>query len=299
MRASANDVSVLTFESPAKINLLLAITGRRADGFHDLVSVVAPLGWGDTLTVKPANEFSLTCTDSAVPVDSTNLVLRAAEAFRRATGLSLGATFSLEKRIPLGAGLGGGSSNAAIALRALNELSGGVLSLEKLTAVAAEVGSDCALFLHNSPVIMRGRGDLIEPLAAAATKRISGRRVLVFKPAFGISTPWAYAQLAAKAPSGYHPAEKVESQLAAWLDSDRPIEELLVNNMEGPAFAKFPAFPVLLDRLSKIFGLAAHMSGSGSACFAFLHKDSPVDDIIHSIQESWGESAFSLQTHLQ
>jgi 4-diphosphocytidyl-2-C-methyl-D-erythritol kinase len=192
-------VSVLTLESPAKINLFLAITGRRADGFHDLVSVVAPLVWGDTLTVEPAEEFSLVCNDPAVPLDATNLVLKAAEAFRKATGFPGGAKFSLEKRIPIGAGLGGGSSNAATALQALNQLAGGILVDTELATLAAGIGSDCPLFLKNGPVIMRGRGDVIEPLAETGTERITGRSIAVFKPAFGISTPWAYSRMAAGA----------------------------------------------------------------------------------------------------
>ena len=109
--------------SPAKLNLYLAVTGRRADGFHDLVSLAVPLVWGDELRVTPTDgAFTLTCNDPAVPVDDTNLVLRAAHSFRTATGWTGGARFVLEKRIPMGAGLGGGSSNAAIALRALNHL---------------------------------------------------------------------------------------------------------------------------------------------------------------------------------
>ena len=291
-------MSVLTLESPAKINLFLAITGRRADGFHDLVSVVAPLAWGDTLTVEPASEFSLVCDDPAVPLDGTNLVLKAAQAFRTATGFSGGARFSLVKRIPIGAGLGGGSSNAATALRALNQLAGGVLTDTALATLAADVGSDCPLFLRSGPVIMRGRGDQIEPLAEAAARRISGRSIVLFKPAFGISTPWAYSRMVADAPASYLPPAETENRLAVWLKGGGPVEELLFNNMEVSVFAKFPALPALLDRLSKEFGLAPRMSGSGSACFALLDDDSQIRAVTATIRNSWGESAFVLQTRL-
>jgi 4-diphosphocytidyl-2-C-methyl-D-erythritol kinase len=145
---SDTTVSTVTFESPAKVNLFLAITGRRADGFHTLVSVVAPLRWGDTLSVEPAEGFSLVCSDPAVPLDATNLILKAAHGFQKMTGLPHGAKFVLEKRIPIGAGLGGGSSNAATALQVLNQLTGGSLSLKQLSELAAEVGSDCPLFIH-------------------------------------------------------------------------------------------------------------------------------------------------------
>jgi 4-diphosphocytidyl-2-C-methyl-D-erythritol kinase len=291
-------VSVLTLNSPAKINLLLAITGRRGDGFHDLISVVAPLQWGDTLTVEPADDFSVSCADPTVPLDASNLVLKAAHAFRNATGRSAGAKFSLVKRVPMGAGLGGGSSNAVAALRGLNELAGGILSLRQLREVAAGIGSDCPLFLHDGPVIMRGRGDIIEPLAKEGAARITGRHVLVFKPEFGISTPWAYARMAQGAPSSYVSAEEMETRLSGWLGGDAPAEEFVFNNMERPAFDKFPALPLLLERLSKNFGLTCRMSGSGSACFAFLRDDAPLANITATIRRSWGESAFVLPTRL-
>ena len=121
-------MSTLSIFAPAKVNLFLAITGRRADGYHDLVSVVAPVEFGDTLRVEVqvggggAARFELGCDDAAVPVDETNLVWKAARAFVAATGWTGGAQFFLEKRIPMGAGLGGGSSDAVAALRALNEL---------------------------------------------------------------------------------------------------------------------------------------------------------------------------------
>lgn len=280
--------------SPAKLNLFLAITGRRADGFHELVSVVAPLDWGDTVTVEraAAGEFSVTCDDPAVPVDGSNLVLKAAEAFRAATGWSGGARFFVEKRIPMGAGLGGGSSNAAAALRGLNALAGDVLKAERLAEVAASVGSDCALFLHEGPVVMRGRGERVEALAARAAERLRGRRVLVFKPAFGISTAWAYGRMAAAAPGSYLPAEEAEARLATWVGSGGAVEELLFNNMEPAAFAKFPALPLLLERLRAEFGVAARMSGSGSACFALLDEDAPVAAMTARIRDAWGKSAF-------
>jgi 4-diphosphocytidyl-2-C-methyl-D-erythritol kinase len=146
---------------------------------------------------------------------------------------------------------------------------------------------------------MRGRGDIIEALPARGVGRVSGRRILVFKPGFGIPTPWAYAQLAAKAPSSYLPCDEVEKRLAAWLASEAPVEDLLLNSMEPPAFTKFPALPVLLDRLRREFGLHARMSGSGSACFAVYDDELAVAGAVRVIRESWGESALVVQTRLQ
>lgn len=289
----------MTIFSPAKLNLFLAITGRRADGFHELVSVAAPLDWGDTLRAERAEADALTCDDPAVPVDGSNLVLKAAQAFRAASGWAGGVRFALEKRIPIGAGLGGGSSNAAAALRALNRLAARPLGEAALAEVAASVGSDCALFLHEGPVAMRGRGERVAPLPAPAAARLRGRRVLVFKPAFGISTAWAYGQMAARAPASYLPAADAEARLAAWVrDDGARAEELLFNNMEAAAFAKFPALPLLLERLRAEFGLQPRMSGSGSACFAFLGEEGRTEVMAARIREAWGESAFVISARL-
>ncbi len=292
-------VSPVTEFSPAKLNLFLAITGRRADGFHDLVSVAAPLDFGDELSAVPAaGGFTLSCNDPAVPVDGTNLVLKAAQAFAAASGWKGGAAFTLTKRIPMGAGLGGGSSNGVAALRALNRLSGGLLSEVQLWEIAVSLGSDCALFLQNAPVVMRGRGERVATLPEEATARVRGRRVLVFKPGFGISTPWAYGRMVAEAPAHYRPAAEAEARLAAWLHGGAPLEELLANNMEGVAFDKFIALPVLLEKLRREHGVAVRMSGSGSACFAVLREGDAVLPLADAIRAAWGAQAFVQEARL-
>ncbi len=287
---------------PAKLNLLLAVVGRRADGFHELVSVVAPVEFGDTLAVEPAADFSLTCDDPAVPVDGTNLVLKAAAAFSAASGWTGGAKFSLTKRIPIGAGLGGGSSDAATALVALNELSGGKLLPAALAAVASEVGSDCALFLPGGPVVMRGRGERVERLADPAAAKLRGRRVLIFKPGFSIATPWAFSQLAAKARGSYRTLVDADARvvnLRHVLTTGGAWEKLLFNDLERVAFAKFVALPVLLGQLRAQFGLEPRLSGSGSACFALLPDDAPVAAITAAVRAAWGESALVVETRLK
>ena len=299
-------MSAASVFAPAKLNLFLAITGRRPDGFHDLVSVVAQLDFGDTVkcevrSAKSEVEFglALTCSEPDVPCDDTNLVLKAARAFAAATGWRGRAEFFLEKRIPMGAGLGGGSSDAVATLRALNQLAGEILTPDALDKLARELGSDCPLFLHAAPVVMRGRGERVESLPENAALRLRGRRVLVFKPAFGIATPWAYAQLAAQAPLSYLPPAEAEARLAAWLaDPVAPAEALLWNNMEPPAFRKFVALPVLLAQLRRDFGLQPRMSGSGSACFAFVDEGTSAAPIMSAIRAAWGESAFVIEARI-
>lgn len=297
----------VTIFSPAKINLYLAVTGRRADGFHDLVSLAAPLEFGDELEAwaeEPASggdgaagRFRLECAAAEVPLDGTNLILRAARLFAETTGWAGGARFRLTKRIPVGAGLGGGSSNAVAALRALQELSGRRAEAAQLAAMAAALGSDCALFLRGAPVVMRGRGERVETLPAAAAARLCGRRVLVFKPGFGIGTPWAYARMVARG-GDYVAAGAAEQRLAAWLQSDAPAEEILFNNMEPVAFEKYVALPVLLAGLRREFGLAPRMSGSGSACFVLLGDGEDAAPVAARIRSAWGDAATVVETRL-
>jgi 4-diphosphocytidyl-2-C-methyl-D-erythritol kinase len=293
-------LSIQSFPAPAKVNLFLAITGRRTDGFHDLLSVATPLLWGDTVSAEAAGDsFSVACDAGDVPTDGTNLVIRAAVAFRAASGWAGGARFSISKKIPSGAGLGGASSDAVAALHALNALAGGPLDGPALARVAASIGSDCSLFLAGGPVIMRGRGEILEPLPKEAYSRVRGMRVLVFKPGFPILTPWAYGRLAAESPRAYTPAPRAEAMLSSWLSKPgAPADELYFNSMDRPAFAKFAAIPVLLDRLRETFGINARMSGSGSACFCLLNEKADSGSIERTIREAWGPSAFVIETRL-
>ncbi len=308
----------VTISSPAKINLFLAVTGRRADGFHDLVSVAAPLAFGDELVAElgeplsagasagvaegpavgmAASQFILECDHPEVPPDDSNLVLKAARAFAAATGWRGRVTFKLTKRIPLGAGLGGGSSNAVATLVALNRLAGGLLAASNLAGLAAGLGSDCAFFLHGGPAVMRGRGERLEALPDSAVERLRDRRVLLFKPSFGISTPWAYQRMAARA-TDYLPAVEAEGRLMAWVRGRAPVGELLFNNLEGVAFEKFVALPVLLDKLQREFDVPARMSGSGSTCFALPGDDLVTAPLTALVRRCWGPRAFVEETRL-
>jgi 4-diphosphocytidyl-2-C-methyl-D-erythritol kinase len=293
-------VSTQSIPAPAKVNLFLAVTGRRADGFHDLLSLAAPLVWGDSMTMEPGGStFTVECDDPGVPTDAGNLVIKAASAFAEATGWKGGARFSIRKKIPLGAGLGGASSDATSALVALNSVAGAPLDAAALARVAASVGSDCALFLANSPVIMRGRGERVEPLAKEVYRRIRGARVIIFKPGFAVPTAWAYAKLAAGAPRSYVATREAEAKLDLWTAKPgAPAAELLFNSMEPAVFAKFPALPVLSAQIASRFGIAVRMSGSGSACFALLNESADAGPVEAAVRAAWGPSAFFVETRI-
>ncbi len=283
--------------APAKLNLFLAVTGRRADGFHDLVSLVAPLDFGDTLRLAPTGAAvgadALACAAPGVPTDASNLVLKAAAAWRAAGGRAPWVRFELEKRTPAGAGMGGGSSDAVAALRGLQGLAESPVAEARLAELAATLGSDCPLFLAGAPTIMRGRGERLEFLEAGERARLTGRRVLVCRPGFGIDTPWAYGRLVAGAPGSYTPAAEAEARLAAWRRGDVELEALLANSFEAVAFAKFVALPVLAERLRARCGLRLHLTGSGSACFALLPEADTGSAALAEVRACWGAEAFA------
>lgn len=281
----------ITHGAPAKINLFLAITGRRNDGFHDLVSVAAPITLEDSLELTPAREDELTCDMKGVPTGPENLVWKAIRLWRQATGWNQPLRIVLHKRIPHGAGLGGGSSDATTAILALQRMVPEPLGMTALREIAAKVGSDCNIFLEAVPTTMHGRGEITRPLGAKAASAISGRRILLFKPPFGIDTAWAYGRLAAN-PANYVLQSWADERLDAFQSGAIPIEDLLFNNMQPPVFDKYPALPLLLNDLKERYGLHCLMSGSGSSCFALLPHGHDCTAAMRHIRECWGPDAF-------
>lgn len=289
--------------SPAKINLFLAVLGRLETGFHELASLVAQLDFGDRLkiAVEDATEASveLRCSDVSLPTDRSNLAYAAAEGFLLRSGLNWKVQIDLDKEIPHGAGLGGGSSNASAVLLGLSELaeqSGalGVSRGERLE-LAAELGSDCPLFLSQKPVVMRGRGELISPLGESAIKGLAGREVLLFKPSFSIGTGWAYGELARR--GDYDDRAWAEERLAAWTSGNLELGELLFNRFELTAFEKYVGMDTLFSVLKEL-GIRCLMSGSGSCCFALLEGEEQADLASEKIRDAWGNRVFLKRAHV-
>ena len=296
MLAGAHGDGSVTLFCPAKINLMLAVHGRREDGFHALTTVMAPLGFGDRLEVALADAGAdvLACEAAGVPSGPDNLVLRAAEAFRGAAGVSVRFRFTLEKRIPAAAGLGGGSSDAAAALLAMNRLCGGPQDRAGLERVAASLGSDCPFFLDPRPCVLRGRGEEREALPQAAADRLAGQPVCVFKPDFGVSAGEAYGLFA----KGGEPVAEAEceARLERFFGGGEP-GALLANSLEAPVGRKYLGIAALLERLRRT-GAACLMSGSGSACFLLPDpgdRDGPARAGA-VVRESWGPSAFWVES---
>lgn len=241
-----------------KINLNLRILGKRADGYHALKTRMAPVSLVDKLILTPASSYQLDCETEGVPLDETNLISMAVRIFQRETGKACDWHVRLEKNIPHGAGLGGGSSDAAAMLRALNFLEGTQLPLLDLADMAAEIGSDVPFFIYESVCDCEGRGEIISPV-----EWDEALHALLLKPSFGVSTPTAY-----KAWGDSHeiPGVCYASQPFSWGE--------MFNDLERPVFQKHRFLAEM-----KMWLLAqpecggALMSGSGSTMIAFCPPD--------------------------
>lgn len=251
-------MSTLTLQAPAKLNLDLRVLGRRDDGFHEIDTLMVKLpGLADTLGFSQSDGLSLACDDASLPTGADNLVIKAARAYETAAGVECKFAITLQKAIPHGAGLGGGSSDAAATLLGLDRLHDGMLGSERLQEIAAGIGSDVPFFITAGAARCRGRGEKIE--SSATTPQL---RVLLLKPAFAVETPDAYRRWQ-------------ESRELPGIDyQPQGVDGLeLVNDLERPVFAKHRFLAELKQwLLNREECVAALLAGSGSTMFAVLRE---------------------------
>ncbi len=256
-----DDVRRITVTAPAKVNLFLGIGAVRPDGYHDVSTVVHALDFADTITLELAPTFSLTCTaELGIPAEE-NLALRAARAFSEAFEVPGGVAIALTKRIPSGAGLGGGSSDAAAVLAGLSELHGVDLADPRLVEIAQSLGADVPFFLLGGAALMTGRGDRIERILPAIVVP-----VVLVKPPAPVPTAAAYRAFYADPV----PAGDSSSVLDALQRADPlALGAALSNNMTGAALSLVPEVADALAWVNAVSGvLGAAVAGSGSAVFA-------------------------------
>lgn len=298
---------VMRLLAPAKINLHLRVGPRRSDGFHPLLTWMTTVGLFDSLELERARvpgialRIDSTPASAAVPNDRRNLIVRAAEEF----GVALSATATregqvttapkvtglsvlLHKRIPVGAGLGGGSSDAARTLLALNGLWDAHWSLPDLATLSARLGSDLAFFFFGPSSICAGRGEIVRPIAPPRP-----RAALLFLPEFAISTADAYRRFdaagegaAAFTPAGdVHPLAGPEPDWHRWTQLPaRELLEELVNDLEPAAFAIQPRLQMLRRQLQSRLGRVVRMSGSGSTLFTLYDEEAEAEEVMAQIR---------------
>lgn len=281
--------------APAKINLHLRVGPRRRDGFHPVASWMCTVGLFDKLTLEPvrlepgSSDVSLTCDAPGLPIDHTNLVVRMAAGYLETARSSdhlatdVGVRAMLEKRIPMGGGLGGGSSDGARTLVGLNRLFRTNWAAKTLSAFAARFGSDIPFFIHGPSSICRGRGEEVRPVRPPRANW-----VLLILPAIQMPTPAVYRKFDEL---GLGEAEVVgEGSDAAWENwGNLPAVDLLaklVNDLEPPAFAISPALADLRQSAEALLGRAVRMSGSGSSLFTLFDSSQDAAAAVGPIEQS-------------
>ena len=249
--------------APAKINLSLKVLRRRDDGFHEIETLISPISLADKIDIEPQSRWiDFSCDDPTLPAGDENLVVRATKAFLEKTKITSGVGIKLQKQIPHGAGLGGGSSDAAAVLVALNKLFEAKLSGEELAKLGSTIGSDVSFFLFELAAVCRGRGEIVSP-----TKLKKKFSILLLKPAFSVLSAWAYSrwQDSKEIPGISYQRQNFDGQD-------------FVNDLERPVFEKFVFLAQLKAWLLKQAEVgAALMSGSGSTVFAVLRPNADVD----------------------
>jgi len=247
--------------SPAKVNLFLHVRRRRPDGYHDLFTLMCRVGLYDHIELSSGGgAIRLDCSDPALPTDEGNLALRAAQRFFDALGRPGGARIRLEKRIPAGAGLGGGSSNAASVLLGLNRLHGAPLSRARLLGLGKGLGADVPFFVFQSPALASGIGDRLE-----AYSRIPPLTAVVVCPPLSVSTRMVYQNLNLQLTNRSKPPTRAHLKTAAF----DPLQHLC-NDLETVTLALHPELTVIKRRLIELGALGSLMSGSGSGIFGLF-----------------------------
>ncbi len=252
----------------AKINWTLEILGRRPDGYHELRTILQTVDVRDDLSFFLAeSEIILTCDNPAVPCDKTNLIIRAALLLRELTGCEKGVNIHLTKRIPMGAGLGGGSSNAAVALMALIRLWDLEVASQDLLAIGAKLGADVPFFFFGGTAIGIGRGDEVYPM-----EDITSDHLLLVNPGINVPTREIYGNLPSVLTSA--PAlNKIPYSLALAYEQNMKLPLQLRNDLEVPALSLFPEISEVKQRLTALNATQVLMSGSGSTVFAVFESE--------------------------
>ena len=275
-------MKTIRITAPAKLNVRLKITGRRRDGYHELVSIMIPIDLFDQLKFDAirGQGITLACEGMKVPQGETNLAYKAARAFFSRTGIREGIAIKLIKNIPVAAGMGGGSSDAAAVLLALNEMWSKPLPLSELHKIAVELGADVPFFLMGKPCLARGIGEILEPLKAWPKSWY-----VIVRPPVEVSTSWVYGNLKFILTTG-------EYAYIKQILNDAPVSipQILENDLERVTSVAFPIIETIKRSLIQAGAQGALMTGSGPTVFGvFPTKDQALSGKQHLVLQNLGD----------
>ena len=281
-------------KAPAKINLFLEILNKRPDGYHNIESVMHTISLFDILEFSPIMEdkIELICDNVELSSDTKkNIVYKAAEKFKQQYNIKQGIKIKLTKNIPMGAGLGGGSSDAAVTILALNKIWNVNDDIKKLESLGAKLGADVPFFMTGGVAKISGIGDIVEKINA----KLNLDFVLV-KPNFGVSTPYAYSRV--KFPlTNFHKISKITNSLEKGVFDFESAKDLFFNRFEDFIFDEYQEIKQIKEVLEDL-GCASLMSGSGATVFGLVHDKENIDFILNELKKCgwnvWVASSFEV-----
>lgn len=283
----------MILKAPAKINLYLEIINKRPDGYHNIESIMHTVSLFDILefTLTSGSEIELSCNDKSLPVDSTNLVYKTAKKMQEKYNVKQGIQIHLTKNIPMGAGLGGGSSDSATTIKALNKMWNINASKEELEAFAKTLGADVPFFLTGGTAKIEGIGEIVTKIPAK-----NKFFVVLVKPDFGVSTVYAYSKV--KFPlTNQRKIHRITDALREKAFTTQVAKELLFNRFEEFVFPENFEIEKIKKTLES-FGCASLMSGSGATVFALTSSQKESEEIIERLLvhrwNSWAVSSCEL-----
>jgi 4-diphosphocytidyl-2-C-methyl-D-erythritol kinase len=282
----------LTLPAFAKINWYFSILGKRPDSYHEIRTVLQTISLHDRLTfrVREEDQILFACNDLTIPTDESNLVVKAANLLRSAIGSTVGIEIELQKKIPAQAGLGGGSSNAAITLLGLNELWETNLSLEELSDLAAKLGADVPFFLFGGRVLGEGIGTQLSPL-----EDIEKSFLIVITPNATVSTPVAYASVNAPSLTTPNPISILSSSFAERVFEDS-LQTTLHNDFERVIFEIEPEIYRVKEALVDTGARGALLAGSGSSVFGVFQDIDARERALGELKSEAGWRVASCET---
>jgi 4-diphosphocytidyl-2-C-methyl-D-erythritol kinase len=279
--------------APAKINLTLRVVGKRADGYHLLDTIMLPVSLFDELDIRRARRpetkrrravplINVTCDHPSVPRDETNLAYRAAALLLQRARSSQPIEIHIRKRIPIGAGLGGGSTDAAATLVGLNRLLRLRFSTKQLERIGLEIGADVPFFIRGKPARARGIGERL-----CRIRRIPRFWLVILYPGLAVSTAWVYRKLRLKLTK-----PSVNTSIAPSLKSFAKLGGLLINDLEAVTIKRYPEIGLLKHRLRRAGAAAVLMSGSGSSVFGIFDSKRKAQDASRRLRNEEGAQTF-------
>ena len=250
-----------SIQAPAKLNILLKVLGKRPDGYHNILSVMIPVNLFDDIELRKTDEHNnidITCDNEKIPKGEDNLIYKAIKLYLKETGFKQGFHILLNKRIPICAGLGGGSSDAGSVLILLNRLFNEPLNQSQLLDISSKIGSDVPFFLYRTPAIVKGRGEVIQPL-----NRWPSHYYVIVKPPIDIPTGFIYQNLKIKLTN----EKKKDNINCLRIDNNFNILDILENDLEAVSISFFPIIEEIKHMLLRAGAKASLMSGSGPSVF--------------------------------